>query len=712
MKSVDLDIGGTFTDCFVTWDEKTVIKKTPTTSYDLSVGLINVLKEVVHDIDISLRDLVSQADVFRYSTTVAMNKLIERQGPNLSLIVTEGFEDITMIGKGGQWSDGMNTKYNRNLAKVKKPKPLIPREMIVGVKERIDSTGKILRPLDEDDVLEKVQYLVDRGSRGFVVCLMWSFINPEHEQRIKKLINEEYPDFYLGSMPVMLSSEVHPKRFEYTRANTTILNAYLHQLLAEEISSIRDGLRSYDYRKPLLMVHNTGGMAESFRTAAVQTYNGGPVAGLIGGAYLARQYDIKSTIVADMGGTSFDLGIITDGGSTKSYLTRPVIDRWLVDLPILESRSIGAGGGSIARLNPLLADRLEVGPESAGAMPGPVAYDQGSKEPTVTDADIVLGYINPRFFHGGQKRLNKEKAYRSIETKIANPLGISVEEGASLIKRVVDANMGNEIYKQTVLKGLDPRNFVIFAIGGAGPTHCTGFASYAGVRKIITFPYSSVFCAFSSSTLDIMHIYEQSRHLILLQPQTRNYLQDYESFNKVVEGLEAKAIRDLEGEGFEPSEVIFSLELDMKYGGQLNVLRSSSPCLRLNSAKDVARIYAQFEKEYAEAYSSLGVYPEGGVNIENFILKASITRPKYQLPVYEQVQTPVETAYKETRQAYWPELGELAATRVYDLNQLGYGHELHGPALVETPDTTYVIAPGWRFGVDRHRNGIWERVEA
>ena len=339
-------------------------------------------------------------------------------------------------------------------------------------------------------------------------------MNPGHEKRIKELILEEYNEAYLGHMPIFLSSEVAPRIYEYPRTMMTVLNAYLHQAMYRELVGIAEELRDRAYRQPLMMVHNTGGMASVLKTSAVNTFNGGPVAGVMGSFFLAPLYGYRNVISADMGGTSFDVGMVAEG-STRFYQFQPVIDTWTVDATILDVRSIGAGGGSIIRVNEMLGNQVEVGPESAGSHPGPACYNQGGTEPTVTDADVVLGYVNPSSFHGGRLALDRELAASSIEKKVAKPLGVSIEDAALLAKRVIDARMGNEIYKETVLKGFDPRDFVLFAVGGAGPVHATGFAAAAQLDTVVVFPYSSIFCAFGSSTMDVVHLYERSLHLHL-----------------------------------------------------------------------------------------------------------------------------------------------------------------------------------------------------
>jgi N-methylhydantoinase A/oxoprolinase/acetone carboxylase beta subunit len=704
--SLDVDIGGTFTDLFLSYDGKTVFTKTPTTGYNLSVGFMRGVRDAAALLDIPVEELLRNTGVVRYSTTIAMNTLLQRTGPKLALITTEGFEDIVPVGKGASWTDQLTFREIRNLARITKPEPIISREMTVGVKERVNSKGEIIRPLDEEDFLEKLQYLVDRGARGFVVSLLFSYTNPEHERRIAEIIRREYPDFYLGAMPIMLSSQVTPKQNEYTRTVTTILNAYLHYSMWEQISGTGDELRNSGYDKVIMMVHNSGGMAEVFRTAAIQTFNGGPVAGLIGGAYVGKILGYDNIVVSDMGGTSFDLGLVV-AGSSRFYQYHPLIDRWWVDMTVLETRSIGAGGGSIAWLNPVMGNRLEVGPQGAGSMPGPAAYNLGGTDPTVTDADIVLGYINPDYYHGGRMKLDKARAVSTIRDKIASPLGIEVEEAALLIKKIVDANMGDTIAKETFLRGYKPGDFILFAFGGAGPTHCCTYGPYAVINKIVVFPFSPVFCAFGSSTMDILHLYEQSLRIPLLAPTTQKCFDDYDAFNNVIKNLQERAVKDITNEGFPVDSIKFGLEIEAKYGGQLNILRFMSPLLFINSEADVKAIYKAFEDEYCRVYNRISAYPQGGVDVLNLILRATVDYPKPKLPTYPLAkETPDKEALKGRRDAYWAEYGDFRPTPIYEAKLLKHGNIIDGEAIIEAEDTTIVLPPVMKLTVDKYHNFI------
>ncbi len=709
--TIDFDVGGTFTDCFVTINGKVATGKSPTTPLELGVGCIKAIANTAESVGMSLDQLVKSTTIIRHSTTIATNLLINRAGPKLGLITTEGFEDVMLIGEGSRWVDGLTTSEIRNLASADKPEPLIPRDLTVGVKERIDSNGEVLRPLDEDDVVDKVNYLINRGVQGIVVSLLWAHLNPEHERKVREIIEKEYPWAYLGSrMLVMLSSDICPKRWEYPRTVTTMINAYLHEVVQEELFDLVEELQNHGYKKVPMIIHNSGGMGEVLRTSAIQTWNGGPTAGLIGGAHLGKILGYDNVVLSDVGGTSFDLGMVV-AGSSRFYRWNPVIDRWRVDITMLETSSIGAGGGSIAWLNPALGNRLEVGPRSAGSMPGPVCYEQGGTEPTVTDADVVLGYINPGYFHGGRMKLNRDKSISAIRDKIARPLGLEVEQGALLIKRIVDANMSNVISREVSLRGYDPREFVIFAFGGGGATHCCGYGFQAGIGKLVTFPFSAVFCAYGAANMDISHIYEKSKRLSLLAPGGKQYFTEYGEFNDVIQALQEQALRDITGEGFSGKDVIFSLELDMQYGGQINLHRVASPRVMIKSEADARAVYEEFEREYAEVYSSFAAYPEGGADIQNFILRATVPQPKVQLPTYAiKGGKPPKQALKGRREAYWEEYEDFRSTPIYEQKFLESGNRIEGPAIIESDQTTTVLPPGTNLAVDKYRNLLMERA--
>lgn len=707
MNTIDIDAGGTFTDLVLRVDGATVMKKAPTTQYDLSVCFLNVIEEGGRELAMELDELLPKIDLVRYSTTVAMNRLIERKGPALGLITTEGQEDCILIGRGAQWVDGTTPSERRNLAIQRKPVPLIQREMIVGAKERIDSLGKIIRPLNESALRESIHYLVDKGVRGFVVSLLWSHVNQVHEKRIKEIIREEYKDYTLGYLPVVLASEVIGRSGEYQRTMTAVLDAYLFRAMQIELSGMWDTLRGYGYRGPFMMVHNSGGMAEVFKTDAVRTYSAGPVAGLIGSHHLAKKLGYRNVIASDVGGTSFDVGVVVDQ-NVRNYEFRPIIDQWMVGMTMLQTISIGAGGGSIARINELVGKRLEVGPQSAGSYPGPACYDQGGEEPTVTDADVVLGYLDPDFYFGGRMLLDKSRSAEVIKTKIADPLGLQIPEAAYLIRKIVDANMGAAIRKQIHLRGYDPKDFVLFGFGGGGPTHLTGYMG--DIPKAVVFPFSPVFSAQGSSWMDVVHVYELSRRFMLMEPMTRMFATDFTAFNEAIESLVEKAKKELAGEGLPVDTAVFRLELDMLYGGQVHRKRANSPLMAIGSEADARLVYAEFEREFSETFSPLVVHQDGGVYVENFVVTASVPTEKPEIATFPSNGAGPEKALKGSRKCYWGEVGGFEETDVYDYMGLAPGHVIAGPAILETEYTTVVVPPAFNCSIDEHMFGHIVRV--
>jgi N-methylhydantoinase A/oxoprolinase/acetone carboxylase beta subunit len=705
MNSIDIDVGGTFTDLVLNFNGKALIKKSPTTPYDLSVCFTRVIEDGAAALGMKIEDLLPAIEMIRYSTTIALNRMIEKKGPRLGLITTEGHEDVVLLGRGAQWIDGTRVSERRNLAVQNKPDPLIPRDMIVGVKERVDSRGRIIRPLDENDVREKVRYLTSRGARGFVVALLWGFLNPANERRVKEIIRDEYKEFHIGYLPVVLAGQVVGKLGEYERTLAAILDAYLQRSMQIELSAMWDKLREKGYSKPLLMIQSSGGIAEVFRTAASRTFNSGPVSGLMGAHHVAKILGYQNVVMTDMGGTSFDVGLVVKD-SVRSYDFRPIIDRWMVGITMIKTLSIGAGGGSIANVNKLLENRVQVGPRSAGSIPGPACFNLGGTEPTVTDADVVLGYLNPQYYFGGKMRLDKNRAIQAVREKIAKPLGIGVEEAAVIIRKIVNGNMASAIMKEVHLRGHSPEDFILFVGGGAGPTHAEGYK--ADIPKAVTFAFSPVFCAFGSSTMDIMHVYEVSKKLTLMEPRTQQITSEFAAFNETVESLIEQARRDLTGDGLNLNDASFVLELDMLYGGQFHVKRALSPLLAVHSTEDVRAICDAFNKEFSEAFSPFVVNPEGGIFIESFILKAIVPTKKIELPKLKLEGPSPAAARKGERPVYWPPEKDFRPTPIYTYESLRPGNTVAGPAIVEGEYTTLVVPAALHFSIDNRGLGILE----
>jgi N-methylhydantoinase A/acetophenone carboxylase len=376
---------------------------------------------------------------------------------------------------------------------------------------------------------------------------------------------------------------------------------------------------------------------------------------------------------------------------------------------MLQSTTMGAGGGSIASINNLLGGRLEVGPRSAGSYPGPACYDLGGTDPTVTDADVVLGYIAPDRYFNGRMPLNRDKAVEAVQRTIAEPLGVGVDEAAALIRRVVEENMASAIKREVHLRGYYPEDFVLFTYGGGGPTHVAGYK--ADVPVAVIFPQAPVFSALGSSVMDIMHVYEVSKRMLFLNGMTQELTTDYDAFNAPIGRLVDQAKADLVAEGLPVDEAVFSVELDMLYGGQVHVKRVASPRIFIEDHADAQAVYDAFEKEFSEAFSPHVVNRPGGAYIENIIVKATLPQEKLQLPLHELGDRDASAAVIGSREAYWPELKGRKDTPVYAFEQLRPGNNVDGPAIVEADFTTIVVPPGHSLSINEHGLGLLQNTE-
>ena len=702
---IGIDIGGTFTDVVYFRDGGVVWGKADTTHYDLKVGVLNAIKAAAQNAALDFEETVRDADAIVYSTTVGTNALIERKGTRLGLITTKGFEDTVQVGRGRNWGDGLEHAKRYDRGRARRPEAIVPRELIIGVQERIDNLGNTFIPLRDDDVRRAIKTLADQGVRGFVVVLLNSYINPAHELRIGELIREQFSETCLGHMPVYLSHQISPKLGEYRRSMTVILDAYLREVTEEHLLRLSDELRDMGYARPVFVSRNTGGLSSVSRSQAIHLFGSSPAATVVGSDHIGRMIGQHNVIVSDMGGTSFDVGLVVEG-SDRVYELDPVIDRFRVQIPYIAHWSIGAGGGSIASV---VDGALSVGPESAGSNPGPACYDRGGERPTVADADVVLGYINPDNFLGGTKRIIPEKSHKAIADHIAAPLGISPLEAAWRIKVLIDGFMGQEMYRIcSLVSGEDPRDFVLFALGGGGPLHAAGYAERTDIRKVAVFPFSSVFGAFSTLGMDIVQSYEISVDANLFAYRTASYNPNgMEIINNAVDGLLQLSERDMLEEGFDLSTIALQVELQMSYGQQRQTLSVQSPTLKLSSIDDLKAICDRFDELYGAKFGAGACFREAGIEVNQIRLNAVGPVDKF---VLRPVTTPSATKAVGSRSAYWgPDHGTLESP-IYDRDQLRAGVVVDGPALIEGVDTVIVTPPGWRYSCDEMRVGWLERI--
>lgn len=669
--SINIDTGGTFTDGFFARDREVQTAKVLTTPHDLSVCLADCIKEGAGKYGLTVEEMLKNAEIIRYSTTIGTNAIIQRSGSKLGLVVTSGFESDVY---GGCEKSGADNPLYLFLAP----------EMIVGVSGKIGPDGREIQPLSKQEVLSKVQQLIDLGARAIVISLFHSYLNPVHEQQIKNMIKEEFPRYYLGSPTVFLASEISDRPGELLRTNTTVLNAYIHRSMTRYLYKAEEDLRQKFYDRPLLVVHNSGGVARVAKTKALSTYNSGPVAGLVGASDLRARYGFKNIISTDMGGTSLDIGIIH--GEQFNIELQPSIAGLQINQAMIEIRATGAGGGSIARIKDGL---VEVGPESAGSLPGPACFNLGGSKPTVTDADLVLGFLDPEYFLGGRIKLMRDRAVEAIRRVIAGPLGIPVEEAASLIKQRVDANIAGHILEYLNQRGNDTKVDAILAYGGAGPTHCCGYTYGLKAGKIITSPFSPVFSAYGLGNMNVTHKYAWSREITLINDNEEKA----ELINSFIEKLKVMAYRDMRSEGFSPQEIRFYLEV---FGKASNTETAEERFLLA-----VDNISAEHLGQLAHRISVLS----------SVVLNATVATPHMDVIRFKPEGTDPGRARIGERMVYWPEEKAYRKTLIYHREKLSPGHTVTGPAIIESTDTTCVIPANYRYTVDEYLNGLIEGVD-
>ncbi|MGH8517471.1 MAG: hydantoinase/oxoprolinase family protein, partial [Panacagrimonas sp.] len=624
MRRVSVDIGGTFTDCFVAWDNKYIESKALTTHQNLALGFNEALKNACEELNLKEHDLLSQVDSVRYATTLGTNALIQRKGPRLGMLTTMGFRSSVPLARAKGYATGLPHKEQMDVPNAQRPDPIVPIPMILDVRERIDYNGKVLLKLDEEDLRVKLRTLVDKGSEAIVIVLANSVVNPEHELRIREVFLQEYPGHMLGAIPMLLSHQVAGRKGEYARAMSTIMDGFLHSTMYHGLGTLELNLRNTGYDKPMLCNHNSGGMAQLNSTDALQTVHSGPVSGIAASEHLALQTELGNIVATDMGGTSFDIGIVVEGG-VKYYDFNPEIERWMVSVPMVHLVTLGAGGGSICQYDRIYKT-VQVGPESAGSDPGPAAYDRGGQKPTVTDADLLLGYLDPANYAGGRIKLNPKRSKTAMED-LADEMGVSEIETCKLIKQTVDTNMANGIARELRTRGYEPVNFTTLAYGGNGPLHACGIARSLGVSRILTPPFASVFSAVGAGNMDQMHIHELSTWTVLYDANLKSLFRDYAKFNGFVEELERRGREDLLRQGFDTHEIGYRLELDMRYGNQRVTTAVVTDLTRLNGQSDVLKLMEQFHQRYGERFGKGSQVTEAGVRVNTLRVCSFVKTP-------------------------------------------------------------------------------------
>ncbi len=687
-----IDIGGTFTDCVVIDAAgRVTTSKVPSTPDDFSRGMMGALEGAAEKLGLDLETLGRSLSLLSHGTTTGTNAVIQKKGAKVGLITTKGHNDVIHIMRGSRGLSGREVRLVVHIPESKKPDPIVPKRLIRGVSERVDCFGQVVVPLNEAEAREAVQGLIDAGVEAIAVCFLWSFLHRAHEARMRAIIEEMAPGLF-----VTCSHELVPKWGEYERTAAVALNAYIGPIVSGYLSKVDRDVTASGYAAPLQITQCAGGtisVAKAMK-APLLTLDSGPVAGVMGSQFLGRQLGIENVITTDMGGTSFDVGIIHRGEAASSY--RATVNQYEYFLPKVDIQAIGSGGGSKAWID-AVTGTLKVGPDSAGAVPGPVCYGRGGTVPTVTDADLVLGYLDPDNFAGGAMTLDRPAAEAAV-AELGGRLGFGLEACASGIAKIVEFQMADLIRKATIQKGFDPRDFTLFAFGGAGPMHAGIFARELGIAKVLV-PQretASVWCAFGAAAADILHVYEQVE--IMSSPF------DPAKINAILEQLSAEGAKQLALEGAGDADRAMAFSLDMRHKGQINEVEVAIEGDSLTAA-DLETLNARFVERYELLYGRGASLPGATLEIVTLRCRASARTPKPPLiPTDEMTAAPPSIALRPSRRVWWEESAGFAETPIYDGAALLPGNRIEGPAVVETVATSVVLHHGQSLAVDRYGN--------
>jgi N-methylhydantoinase A len=677
---VGTDVGGTFTDLVcVTPDGDVVLDKTPTTADDQSTGVMNGLGDLAERFGLSLHDFCADLEIVVHGTTTADNTMIEMNGAATGLLVTEGHRDeieMRRVHKEQIWDPSYPA-----------PTPIARRRARIPIPERLNFEGEILLPLDEQAVRRGVQRLKKLGVQSIAVMFLFSYVNPDHERRAAEIIREEFPDV----AHVSLSHEVMARGPEFERVSTTLVNAYVAPRISAYVSQLQEKLRSAGFGGPVLIMQSTGGVMppDYVSKRAVSLLASGPTGGVMGASVAAASVRVRDFVAVDMGGTSFDVCLVRGG--------RPEIKtdwnwryRYYIGMPMVDVRSVGAGGGSIARVR---QGALLVGPESAGSAPGPVCYRQGGTRPTVTDADVVLGYVPTEGFAGGRMQLDVEAARGALQRDIADPLELDVVDAAWGVERIVNANMANETRRVLASHGADPRTLSMIAYGGNGPVHAWAVAAELGIDHVLIPKAAPAFSALGVLVAD--YVVDLLRAYVVPLSQI-----DLGRVHSLIAELHDEAAKELGPIGLADAEIDLGLYAQMCYPGQnfdMSVPMIEGAEIDEPGLLDLAgRFHDQHEAERGFAFRSQQPLLRG----MRLIARGRTPKPS-RIADLGKLAAP-DAARTGTRRAYFGE--GFVDTAVYDGTLLGPGVEIAGPALVEEPFTVIVVPPTGRARLDDQGN--------
>ena len=709
IKSIALDTGGTMTDSFIIDESGNfTVGKAQTTPKNESEGILISIADSLQYRGTTLAESGESVEALVYSGTAMLNRLLEREGnSNIGVIVNAGFEDLLRLGRALQcwiWLDYGGRLHAREH---EHPEPLIPRKQIKGVRGRINFWGEELIPLYKEDARRVVKELLNKGVESICVCLLCSYMNSSHEMQVERIAKEVMKE--MGKeVPVILSSEHNPVRGETPRLNALVIEQYAAEPSRKQLIAIAERLKEKGVPAPLRILTTYGGTISPYHKTLIPTMVSGPIGGMIGTKFIAEKYGIKNLVSSDVGGTSFDVGLIMERYVPAKWESS--IGKFILNIPMIALDSIGAGTGMYVRYNEI-SDRLEFGPESAGYKIGVCNEKSGVETVTMTDCSIILGYLNPDYFLGGKIKLNKNRAFKYIEEQLADPLKADPYSTARGALDLIEINMKNHLNGMIQGLGFRPENYTLISFGGGGPLHVAGYIQDLKFQDILIPEWAPAFSAFGCACAD--HSYRHERSVDLVMPPDGGMDGFAASMlSSTWTDLKINISKEFEKEGRDISDMKFRPSLRMQYFGMFDDLEVESPAVELTSqystekdryvSEDLIEITRRYNKLFEEIFRRGTSSPELGYHITKAIGTGIVPVPKPKLPELElSSEKPDDEASKGNRDLFWGKGWHDAS--LWEMSLIKAGNIIDGPAVIEAPATTLVVPPGYRVKLDKHR---------
>lgn len=695
-----IDAGGTMTDTFII-DSKGdfVVGKAQTTPLDEHIGLLNSAKDALSQWDAKMEEEFPNLLAGVYSGTAMLNRLVSRVGRRVGLVVNKGMEDNHRMGRGLQSFLGYSYSDKIHINTHHFDPPLVPRKWTVGVTERVDLFGSVVIPLYEHEIEPAIQKLIDEDVEAIVISLLHSYKYPANERKIRD-IAEQIIAKANKDIKVFATVDYYPVRKESHRTNTTIVEAYAAEPSRKTLENIDTALREAGTNFDLRIMASHGGTISIKANELARTCVSGPIGGMVGAKYLAEQLGLKNVACSDIGGTSFDIGLITQG--ELAINASPDMARLVLSLPLVSMDTTGAGTGSFVRIDPNYGN-ITLGPDSAGSRVGVCNPHGGLDTVTVSDCHVVLGLINPDNFIGGIIKLSTEKAYEAVKTQIADPLGLSVEDAAYGVIELLEAQLRNYLESMILGKGYSPSQYVCFSYGGGGPLHTAGYTKGLGFEDVLIPAWAAGFSAFGCGAADFEYRYDKTLDLnVDEQAEDSDIILAGRELQVAWDELKKKVTEEFKKNDYTPEEVDFRLLYRMQYQGQLNDLEIEAPISAFKSVDDWENLIKTFEETYARVYAKSALSPELGYSITGAIVRGVVEVAKPQIPKEPlSGETPPVDAFLGLREIYWN--GEHLHAKIYEMEKLLPGNRIHEFSIIESTATTLVVPIGFEAYLDENR---------